>query len=93
MNINDRQIHDMTGTEAATFLPPIGPLSNPARFVAPAILQSNHPPEIKQMMAKVAVDLVNDPLAMEQFCDRVYQLLREDITMQQERAYGYGRRC
>ena len=60
----------MTGAEQATFLPPYGPVSNPAGFVAPAILQSQQPLEVKQMMAKVVVALVNDPIAMQEFCHR-----------------------
>lgn len=81
-----------TAAEQATFLSPSASVSNPAGFVAPAIVQSNHPPEVKRMMAKVAEKLANDPMAMRQFCDRIYQLLRDDIQTQQERSYGYGRR-
>lgn len=83
----------MSGAEQATFLPPHGSISNPAGFVAPAILQSQQPLEVKQMMAKVAVDLVNDPIAMQEFCNRVYQLLREDLQGQHERAHRDGKRC
>jgi hypothetical protein len=70
----------------------MGPVSNPAGFVAPAILQSHHPLEVKQMMAKVAAKLAHDPEAMEQFCDRVYQLLCDDVRAQHERAHSYRRR-
>ncbi|MEO0459029.1 MAG: hypothetical protein AAF152_20945 [Cyanobacteria bacterium P01_A01_bin.114] len=81
-----------TAPEQATFLPPSGSISNPIGFVAPAIVQSHHPPEVKQKMAKVAVKLVHDPIAMRRFCDRIYQLLCEDIQAQQDRAHGYGKR-
>ena len=77
-----------TGSEQATFLPPSGSVSNPAGFVAPAITQSNHTLEVKQMMAKVAMKLAHNPMAMEEFCDRIHQLLRDDIQAQQERASG-----
>lgn len=77
-----------TGAERATFLPPTGSMSNPVGFVGPAILQSHHPLEVKRMMAQVAAKLANNPMAMAEFCDRVYQLLREDIQAQQERASG-----
>ncbi|MEM6253175.1 MAG: hypothetical protein AAF821_09655 [Cyanobacteria bacterium P01_D01_bin.156] len=77
-----------TGAEQATFLPPNGSISNPVGFVGPAILQSTHTLEVKRMMAKVAVQLANDPMAMEQFCDRIHQLLRDDLQAQQERASG-----
>ncbi|MBE9079833.1 hypothetical protein IQ241_21475 [Romeria aff. gracilis LEGE 07310] len=86
------QFDSTKGAEQATFLPPSGSISNPAGFVAPAILQSQPPLAMKQMMAKVAEQLAHDPMAMRQFCDRIYQLLCDDIRAQQERAQRYGRR-
>ena len=85
--------NSMTGAENATFLPPIGPVSNPVGFVAPAILQSEQPAAVKQMMARVAIRLAHDPMAMQQFCDRIYQLLCDDVRAQHERAHSYRRRC
>lgn len=76
------------GAQQATFLPPSGSVSNPAGFVAPAILQSHHPLEVKQMMAQVAIKLAHNPMAMAEFCDRIHQLLRDDIQTQQERSSG-----
>ena len=76
------------GSEQATFLPPNTSVSNPAGFVATAITQSNHTLEVKQMMAQVAMQLTHSPTAMEEFCDRVHQLLRDDLQTQQERASG-----
>ncbi|MBE9067008.1 hypothetical protein IQ260_10105 [Leptolyngbya cf. ectocarpi LEGE 11479] len=80
------QLNPRAGAEQATFLPPTGSVSNPAGFVAPAIVQSNHTLEVKQMMAQVAVKLSHNPMAMEEFCDRIHQLLRDDIQTQQERS-------
>lgn len=77
-----------TGAEQATFLPPSGSVSNPAGYVGPAILQSNYTLEVKRKMAQVAAQLAHDPIAMEQFCDRIHQLLRDDLQAQQERASG-----
>lgn len=82
------QLDPMAGAQQATFLPPSGSVSNPAGFVAPAIAQSNHTLEVKQIMAQVAMKLANNPMAMEEFCDRIHQLLRDDIHTQQERASG-----
>ncbi len=82
------QLDPMAGAQQATFLPPSGSVSNPAGFVAPAITQSNHTLEVKRMMAAVAMTLANNPTAMEEFCDRIHQLLRDDIQAQQERANG-----
>ncbi|MEM9486346.1 MAG: hypothetical protein AAGA83_21930 [Cyanobacteria bacterium P01_F01_bin.116] len=76
------------GSEQATFLPPSGSVSNPAGFVATAITQSNHTLEVKRMMAQVAMQLTDSSTAMEEFCDRVHQLLRHDLQSQQERASG-----
>ena len=76
------------GAEQATFLPPSGSVSNPAGFMAPAILQSNHSLEVKQIMADVAMKLSQNQMAMEEFCDRIHQLLRDDIQLQHERSWG-----
>lgn len=87
-----RQSQFSEGAQQAIGLPPARSVSNPVGFVAPAILQSNHSPAIKQEMANVAAQLAKDPMAMRLFCDRIYQLLQDDIQTQKERAHGYGRR-
>lgn len=85
------QLNSNDGAEQATFLPPARSVSNPAGFVAPAIIQSNHSLEVKQIMAQVAAKLSDSPMAMEEFCDRIHQLLRDDIQTQQERSCGRRR--
>ena len=91
--MNGHSIKDhMAGAESATFQPPTGSGSNPAGFVGPAILQSHQPLAVKRMMAKVAARLAHDPMAMQQFCDRVYQLLWDDVRSQHERVHSYGKR-
>ena len=82
------QLDPNAGAEQATFLAPSSSVSNPAGFVAPAIVQSNHTLAVKQMMAQVAVKLAHNPMAMAEFCDRIHQLLCDDIQTQQERACG-----
>ncbi|EDX83382.1 hypothetical protein S7335_562 [Synechococcus sp. PCC 7335] len=82
----------MTGAENATFLPPFSSVANPVGFVAPAILQSHQPLAVRRMMAKVAVRLAHDPMAMQLFCDRIYQLLSEDVRSQHERAHRHSKR-
>ncbi len=82
------QLDSKASAEKATFLPPSSSISNPGGFVAPAILQSNHPLKVKQKLAEVAATLVNNPMAMQEFCDRIHQLLRDDIQAQQERSCG-----
>ncbi|MEL6880853.1 MAG: hypothetical protein AAFY33_04090 [Cyanobacteria bacterium J06643_4] len=86
------QPNSLLGADQATALPPSGVFSNPIGFVAPAILQSNQPPEVKQEMAYIAKQLATDPMAMRLFCDRIYQLLKDDLQAQQKRAHSYGKR-
>lgn len=80
------------GAEAATFLPPTGAIAAPVGFVGSAIFQSAQPPEVKAKMAEIAAELSRDPVAMQLFCDRVYQLLHDDIQQQQDRSHSYGKR-
>ena len=63
-----------------------------AGFIAPAIVQSNRTPEDKQAMEILAEAIMQDSQMMGRFCDRIYDLLRDDLKYQQERNYGCGRR-
>ena len=81
-----------TGIEQATFLPTNGHITTPASFVMPAIYQSERSPEVKAKMAEVAAQLTKDPISLRLFCDRIYQLLQNDIQQQQDRTHSYGRR-
>ena len=36
--------------------------------------------------------ILQDPLKLKQLSDRVYQLMREDLTVQQKRNHSYGGR-
>lgn len=80
------KLDPMAGSEQTTVLPPSSDISNPTAFVAPAIVQSHHTLEVKRMMAQVAEKLAHNPLAMQQFCDRIHQLLYNDMKLQQERS-------
>lgn len=62
---------------------------SPAGFAAPGVIQSEHD---LMAMAQLAADLIDDPIALEQFCDRVYELMRDDLQRQRERSHGHGRR-
>ena len=42
--------------------------------------------EIKSLVHRV----LQDPLKQQQLCDRVYQLMQEDLVQQQRRHRGYG---
>jgi hypothetical protein len=48
--------------------------------------------EPQQEIAQLAQQILQDPLRTMQLCDRVYELLQEDLRIQQERSRGYGRR-
>jgi ABC-type glutathione transport system ATPase component len=48
--------------------------------------------EAQGEMAQLAQQILQDPLRAMQLSDRVYELLQEDLRIQQERSRGYGRR-
>ena len=41
--------------------------------------------------APLAAQILDDPVAMRRVCDRVFELLCQDLRLQQERRQGYGR--
>ena len=41
--------------------------------------------------APLATQILDDPVAMRQVSDRVFELLCQDLRLQQERRRGYGR--
>jgi len=43
-------------------------------------------------LAKLAEQVLEDPLAVQQLSDRVVQLLQQDLKQQRERHGDYGRR-
>jgi hypothetical protein len=43
-------------------------------------------------LSQLAVQILADPLAVQQLSDRVIELLHQDLSLQQERSRGYGRR-
>ncbi len=77
------------GSEAPSdrCLPPaaVAPLacSTPGQFLEPTG---------ETDLAGLAAQLLQDPLAVYQLGERVFQLLQQDLRLQQERVYGYGRR-
>ena len=80
------------GAVRAMFLSLVDETSSPVGSAALAIFQSDRAPEVKVKMAEAAAKLAKDPMAMQLFCDRVYQLLNDDIRLQQDRSYSHGRR-
>ena len=45
-----------------------------------------------QALAQLAKAILQDPVLLEQLCDRIYDLMQTDLRQQQERHRGYGRR-
>lgn len=48
-------------------------------------------PEDLTMLSQVAMQVLSDPFATQQLCDRVIQLMQQDLLLQQE-CHNYGRR-
>lgn len=63
-----------------------GAYAVPAQFLEPT--QGADP----ATLAQVAAQVLQDPIAVSQLSDRVFELLRRDLFLQRERGYGYGRR-
>lgn len=64
-------------------------MATPAGYVAPAVFQTRD----KQNLAKIkalAAKILHDPLLQIDLCDRVYELMLEDISLQRERIRHYG---
>ncbi|MEP0777118.1 hypothetical protein NDI39_05770 [Microcoleus sp. ZQ-A2] len=76
------------GTEPS--LKPIGDISVPAGYAAPALMQSKGKTEDLAKISKVAGKVLQDPLLMRLLSDRVYKLMLEDLRRQQERSRNYG---
>lgn len=76
------------GTEPS--LKPIGDVSVPAGYAAPALVQTKGETEDLAKISEVAGKVLQDPLLMRLLSDRVYQLLLEDLRRQQERSRHYG---
>lgn len=65
------------------FLNPITNLAKPAGYTAPVIIQSNNKEKLAKMMPIVA-KILKDPLLLNKLCDRIYELMQEDLRQQKE---------
>ena len=66
--------------------------SSTAGYAAPTFMLGDKTEEDKVALTQLAAKILQDPLAMRRLSDRVFQLLQEDLQLQQERNRGYGRR-
>lgn len=66
--------------------------TSPTAYAAPArFLDLSHAEDLA-MLAKLAAQLLQEPLAVQKLSDRVLELLQHDLTLQRERSGSYGRR-
>lgn len=69
---------------------PIDAPAGPSGYNAPANFQRNCKQDELEAIAKTAGDVLRDPILLRTLSDRVYELMRDDLRMQQERNGIYG---
>jgi hypothetical protein len=79
-----------TGSGSQLSLLPIGELSNPVGYAAPASIQTRHGQATGGISAALASQVLRDPLLMRRLSDRVYELLLNDLRYQRERSGNFG---
>jgi hypothetical protein len=68
------------------------PAVGPTAYAAPAqFLDLSHSEDL-EMLSQIAAQLLGDPLAVQRLSEQVFELLQQDLMLQRERSYGYGRR-
>lgn len=73
--------------DQATSLPPIQTGESPFKTT----VTSTQPLAEQEALLQLAAEILQDPLAMQYLCDRVYTLMQQDLQRQRERSRGYGR--
>ncbi|MFW6359387.1 MAG: hypothetical protein ACOC0N_09290 [Chroococcales cyanobacterium] len=77
-------------SEQQPFSKPIGSISIPAGYTA-STFGSEHPATERSQLSKMAAEVLQDPLLLRQLCDRIYELMQDDLRQQQERSRHYGK--
>lgn len=80
-----------SSSSSSVFFDRLETMATPAGYVASAVIQARD----KQNFAKVqalAAKVLHDPLLQQELCDRIYQLMLEDMSLQKERIRNYGGR-
>lgn len=67
---------------------PLGSPAHPAGFAAPA--EIGIAADQLQQLVQAATEVMADPLMKLQLAQRVYELMQEDLRLQQERTHSYG---
>jgi hypothetical protein len=82
---------EISEIEIGQSLTPMGDITVPAGYAAPlSVLQSDRQKADQTRLSQVAAKVLQDPLLMMKLCDRVYQLMGEDLRYQRERSRNYG---
>lgn len=66
--------------------------ANAAGFTASSGILASETISRNPQLLKLAATILENPLLQRQLCDRVYELLQEDLRQQKERYRNYGRR-
>lgn len=79
---------DFSNASVLNYPPPLKPIhdvAGPAGYGAPAIVQRTCTQGEIEAIAQTAETVLRDPILLRMLADRVYQLMRDDLRMQQER--------
>lgn len=79
------------GQTIASSLEPIGHQSSMAGYSVPLVILSDRiqSGSLRSELAELAGAIIQDPLRQRQLCDRVYQLMQEDLYRQRDRSRNY----
>jgi hypothetical protein len=66
-------------------------MATPAGYVTPARFQIQDQQNFAKIQA-LAAKVLDDPLLQRELCDRIYQIMLEDMSLQRERTRNYGGR-
>ncbi|ACK70070.1 hypothetical protein PCC7424_1631 [Gloeothece citriformis PCC 7424] len=81
--------HSPSSGSSQAFFDRLESLATPAGYVAPAVFQSKDK-EYMTRLKSLAAKALSDPLLQRDLCDRVYELMLEDLRLQKENIRHYG---
>jgi hypothetical protein len=84
-----RRSSSSNNSQSTLFQKSSGNLAVPGGYLAPATIQTDSRDELVQTIS-FADKILSDPLLLRQLCDRVYELMLEDLRQQRERYRNYG---
>jgi hypothetical protein len=85
------KLTDFKGSEVA-IQQPCRSLVNPTGVTASGVTYRAYS-EVEQVaLSKIAQQVLKDPLLMRRLCDRIFELLQADLTLQQDRHYPHRSR-